>query len=119
MTKYQTRLTGDVSSLAEMTRAIEEGRCKIITLNPGCIVSLFNAAFHRPGTLTVPVFEELPSGYLVDGIFADWHNNEIAFKVYHPSFPTIGQGDYGLSTFPGRFKSVAILFQDKAVQNCD
>jgi hypothetical protein len=67
-------------------------RVKLVAIDIGDIVGLFNAASERFDCMSVPVLDEVPEGYSVSDATYDFAAHAIVLKVHHESFPEVAPG---------------------------
>jgi hypothetical protein len=70
---------------------MRESRYKILAISPEAIVHLLGGWKHRD-YLRLPTLVRLPSDVEVMCVNADWANNIIQVKLWHPSFPIVPDG---------------------------
>lgn len=69
----------------------QESRLKILQIRDQRILELMTAAWREPDRVVLPVLD-LPEGFAVRSVHADWRSRTFGFVIEHESFPVNHDG---------------------------
>jgi len=68
-----------------------ESRYKLVSVWCADIVNL--VCGRRDGVMGIPYIEGVPEDAIVDGVHFEWQGSHMVFRIWHESYPIVGDGE--------------------------